>query len=87
MPWDSSEVWVADVTPEGAVANAARVAGGPEESAQQPQFCGATGRLYFVSDASGWWNLYCREAKGQVRWQSGDWLHRILLHMPTCLPL
>ncbi|UFN96791.1 prolyl oligopeptidase family serine peptidase [Micromonospora aurantiaca] len=34
-----------------------KLAGGPEESAVEPQW-GPDGALYFVSDRSGWWNLY-----------------------------
>jgi hypothetical protein len=33
------------------------VAGGKDTSVQQPQW-GPDGALYFISDESGWWNLY-----------------------------
>jgi poly(3-hydroxybutyrate) depolymerase len=62
MPWDSSEVWIADYTPGGQIEKARRVAGGPGESAIQPQW-GQDGDLYFLSDRTGWWNLY--------RWRAG----------------
>lgn len=39
------------------------VAGGKDESVQQPQW-GPDGTLYFISDASGYWNLYMQEAAG-----------------------
>src|SRR5213078_2530187 len=43
------------------------VAGGPAESIFQPQF-GPDGALYFVSDRTGWWNLYrCDMVSGSVR--------------------
>jgi dipeptidyl aminopeptidase/acylaminoacyl peptidase len=62
MPWIGTELWVADC--EGiAVANPVRVAGGPTESVFQPEWA-PDGRLYFVSDLSGWWNLYRRAADG-----------------------
>lgn len=57
MPWDSSEVWVADYGPDGALTGSAQIAGGPGESATQPQW-GPDGSLYFMSDRTGWWNLY-----------------------------
>lgn len=57
MPWDGTELWVADVTPEGDVVNAVQVAGGPEESVIQPAWS-PEGDLYCVSDRTGWWNLY-----------------------------
>ena len=57
MPWDGTELWVADVMPSGALANERRVAGGEKESIYQPGWS-PDGELYFVSDRSGWWNLY-----------------------------
>jgi dipeptidyl aminopeptidase/acylaminoacyl peptidase len=57
MPWDGTELWVADVTAAGGLAAERLVAGGPEESVVQPAWS-ADGRLHFVSDRSGWWNLY-----------------------------
>ncbi|HET6496849.1 MAG TPA: prolyl oligopeptidase family serine peptidase [Thermoleophilia bacterium] len=56
MPWDGTELWVADLTAAGLGA-ARRVAGGPAESIVQPAWS-ADGRLHFISDRSGWWNLY-----------------------------
>jgi dipeptidyl aminopeptidase/acylaminoacyl peptidase len=57
MPWDSSELWVGDLAGDGSITNPRRVAGGPEESIFQPQWS-PSGELYFVSDRTGWWNLY-----------------------------
>ncbi len=57
MPWDGCELWVADVTEDGLLSNAHKVAGGSEESIFQPQWS-PDGELYFVSDKTGWWNLY-----------------------------
>lgn len=57
MPWDGSELWLADIAPDGGVRNARKVAGGQEESIYQPAFS-PNGVLHFVSDRSGWWNLY-----------------------------
>jgi len=54
MPWDGTELWVA---PLAAPEAATRVAGGPSESVFQPGF-GPDGALHFVSDRTGWWNLY-----------------------------
>ncbi|HKF83901.1 MAG TPA: S9 family peptidase [Solirubrobacterales bacterium] len=54
MPWDGTELWVAPLADSG---EERLVAGGAEESVFQPEW-GPDGRLYFVSDRDGWWNLY-----------------------------
>lgn len=57
MPWDASLLWSVSLT-EDDESNAIRlVAGGPGESITQPAY-GPDGRLYYVSDRTGWWNLY-----------------------------
>jgi dipeptidyl aminopeptidase/acylaminoacyl peptidase len=53
MPWDGTELWVADAN--GGEAH--KVAGGREESIFQPAWS-ADGRLHWVSDKGGWWQLY-----------------------------
>ena len=62
MPWDSTELWVAELDESGGVANAQMVAGGGEELVVQPEWA-PDGSLVFVSDRTGWWNLY--------RWHDG----------------
>jgi dipeptidyl aminopeptidase/acylaminoacyl peptidase len=57
MPWDGTELWVADVSEGGSIFNAQKVAGGPTESIFQPEWS-PDGRLYFIGDRTGWWNLY-----------------------------
>ena len=57
MPWDGTELWIADVTESGALARPRLVAGGEEESIYQPGW-GPDGALYFASDRDGWWRLY-----------------------------
>ena len=57
MPWDSSELWVADVGAQGDCSNVRQLAGGDGVSIFQPEFS-PNGTLHFVSDASGWWNIY-----------------------------
>ena len=57
MPWDRTELWVADVSADGAIAASRKIAGGPSESIFQPEWSPA-GDLFFVSDRTGWWNLY-----------------------------
>ena len=57
MPWDGTELWVGTVRPDGSLADVGLVAGGDAESIFQPEWS-PLGILYFVSDRSGWWNLY-----------------------------
>ncbi len=57
MPWDGTELWVGDFEADGSVNWMRRVAGGPQESIWQPEWS-PDGVLHFVSDRTGWWNLY-----------------------------
>jgi len=57
MPWDGCELWSAELLPEGSLGAPRRVAGRPDESIFQPEWS-PDGVLHFVSDRSGWWNLY-----------------------------
>jgi dipeptidyl aminopeptidase/acylaminoacyl peptidase len=56
MPWDETRLHVADLASEG-LANARIVAGGPGVSVLEPQW-GADGSLTWISDETGFWNLY-----------------------------
>jgi len=47
MPWDGTEL----------VVDGELVAGGAEESVLDPQW-GTDGRVHYLSDRTGWWNLY-----------------------------
>jgi dipeptidyl aminopeptidase/acylaminoacyl peptidase len=58
MPWDGTELWVGELDSDGAITSSSKVAGGPSESICQPEW-GPKGELYYISDRTGWWNLYC----------------------------
>ena len=62
MPWDETELWLADVGADGRLTQARRVAGGSGESIFQPEWS-PDGTLHFIGDRTGWWNLY--------RWRGG----------------
>jgi dipeptidyl aminopeptidase/acylaminoacyl peptidase len=65
MPWDGCEVFVAELAGETTLEDVRRVAGrAGQESIFQPDWSPA-GDLHFVSDRTGWWNLY-RERDGHV---------------------
>lgn len=66
MPWDSTQLWVAQIDQNGILNDVQCIAGGAEESIFQPEWS-PDGVLYFVSDRTNWWNLYRwlpPEAKG-----------------------
>jgi dipeptidyl aminopeptidase/acylaminoacyl peptidase len=60
MPWDGTELWIADVTPAGTLEHARQIAGGVSESIYQPGWS-PDGTLYYVSDRSGYWRIYRSE--------------------------
>jgi dipeptidyl aminopeptidase/acylaminoacyl peptidase len=57
MPWEGTELWLADIAADGTLANGRLIAGGDSEAIVQPEWSPG-GVLYFVSDRSGWWNLH-----------------------------
>ncbi|KAL8586876.1 hypothetical protein ACOMHN_050981 [Nucella lapillus] len=60
MPWDDTEVWVAELDDSGSGLKAGsktKMAGGAKESAIEPGWT-ADNHLLYVSDRSNWWNLY-----------------------------
>ncbi|WP_221358233.1 prolyl oligopeptidase family serine peptidase [Streptomyces beigongshangae] len=57
MPWDGTELMVADVRPDGTLGEPRTAAGGPDESIAQADW-GRDGSLLYSSDRTGWWNLY-----------------------------
>jgi dipeptidyl aminopeptidase/acylaminoacyl peptidase len=62
MPWDGTELWLGSLADDGSLLESRRIAGGEAESIFQPEWS-PDGTLYFVSDRTGWWNLY--------RWNDG----------------
>src|SRR5262249_22572279 len=69
MPWDGTTLYVSDLADDGALIGAPRaIAGGRAESIFQPEWLPDGSGLAFVSDRSGWWNLYRHEmATGTTR--------------------
>jgi len=57
MPWDGTELYVAALDGAGMPERPVKVAGSDDESIFQPAWS-PDGVLYFVSDRTGWWNLY-----------------------------
>lgn len=57
MPWDGTELRVAPIQDGGTLGPVSLVAGAVDESVLQPRWS-PDGTLHFISDRSGWWNLY-----------------------------
>ncbi|KAI9494254.1 Alpha/Beta hydrolase protein [Zychaea mexicana] len=57
MPWDFTQLNVADISPDGTSLTDSKQVPTAYESFVQPEF-GADGNLYVASDRSGFWNLY-----------------------------
>ena len=90
MPWDGTELKVAEIGGDGSLGSPRTLLGGDHESVFQPDWAG-TGSLYAVSDRSGWWNLYevdlsggmvglCEreEEFGRAQWVFGMATHGVL---------
>lgn len=71
MPWDGTELWVAMFKPDGSIGAREHVAGARNESIFQPEWA-PDGQLYFVSDRTGWWNLYRWNPSTALRASGGD---------------
>lgn len=65
MPWDSVELWRGELAGDGALTGLRKIAGGRDESIFQPAWS-PEGVLHFVSDRTGWWNLYRVEGDDAV---------------------
>lgn len=57
MPWDGTTLWLAELRDDGSLGDTRAIAGGTSESIFQPSWS-PRGELHFVSDRTGWWNLY-----------------------------
>lgn len=62
MPWDSARLSLAELEADD-VGTPVTIAGGADQAALEPQW-DADGRLYFIDEPTGWWNLYA--------WADGD---------------
>jgi dipeptidyl aminopeptidase/acylaminoacyl peptidase len=58
MPWNGTMLYLAAVGADGVPGDPQLIAGGATESIFQPEWSPDDARLAFVSDRSGWWNLY-----------------------------
>lgn len=64
MPWDGTELHVAELDADGSAGAKTTLAGGLEESVLQPEWL-SDSELVFISDRSGWWNLYAMDVTAE----------------------
>lgn len=82
MPWDGTCLSTATISNDGSLGDSIQIAGGIDESIFQPEWS-PDNILHFVSDRTGWWNIYCyKESRvealvlmeaefGQAQWLFG----------------
>ncbi len=61
MPWNGTTLYLADIDASGAPLGVRVIAGGVDESVFQPEWSPDGNEIVFVSDRTGWWNLYAHD--------------------------
>jgi dipeptidyl aminopeptidase/acylaminoacyl peptidase len=80
MPWDGTELRLAEVRADGSIGEAATVAGSPHDWISQPRWS-PDGMLHFIAEPDGWMNLQrlvdgriAPIAPGEAEYTYPDWL-------------
>jgi dipeptidyl aminopeptidase/acylaminoacyl peptidase len=58
MPWNGTTLWLSKLDGAGSITEPLIIAGSVSESVFQPEWSPDGRAIFFVSDCSGWWNLY-----------------------------
>jgi dipeptidyl aminopeptidase/acylaminoacyl peptidase len=58
MPWNGTTLWLSELDGAGRITEPRTIAGSVSESVFQPEWSPDGRAIFFVSDRSGWWNLY-----------------------------
>lgn len=75
MPWDGTQLRVADITAAGQLESVRVRAGGVNEAVNSPVWSDEQ-ELYFISDVSGFWNLWSVDNSGikkQIFPEAAEW--------------
>ena len=81
MPWDGTELRIATINESGNLIDSKVCAGSTTEAVNSPVWS-PNGNLYFVSDASGFWNVWELNSSGSKRQlvsESAEWAHPMWL--------
>ena len=70
MPWDETQLCIAEFERDGSIKERVRI-GKPQESIFQPEWS-PSNEIYFVSDRSQWWNLYRYHAESMTAIYSAE---------------
>ena len=65
MPWDNTELWVADLDPKGGITQPRRLLNDLQGAITQPVYS-PSGELFVVADFNNWWNLYRITPEGKA---------------------
>lgn len=75
MPWDGTELFIADINHSGQLENKKVLAGSKTEAVNSPTWV-APHELCYLSDASGWWNVWSTNTDGEsgiVSQDNSEW--------------
>jgi dienelactone hydrolase len=75
MPWDGTQLRVANIASSGELETIQVRAGGPSEAVNSPVWCDED-KLYFISDVSGFWNVWSVDNSGdkkQIFSEAAEW--------------
>lgn len=65
MPWDNTCLSVGEVAEDGSIGSIRVVCGDKDPQAvMAPRWSPANGKLHFITDTNGWWNIYVEESPG-----------------------
>lgn len=81
MPWDGTELQIATIDVTGNLVDQKVCAGSTSEAVNSPVWS-QSGNLYYISDASGFWNVWelnSELSKRQLVSESAEWAHPMWL--------
>ena len=65
MPWDNTSLHIGNISTSGELLNINQISGFKNESVANPIWS-PDGILYYISDCSGWWNIFCLKDNEEI---------------------